>query len=184
MTTKDNHTDTAVLLMADLSKVEGFWALIHSGPIADHFNGFAGFIDFVADVARYLEFEVSRCADGWDYFDWYLTSELCAGHIFDGLKAGGDLHAAALAAECIAARVREVGLEENANAAARETYTAFCIQANREGTIWIDTVEAVSLVDAEQKAVEKCAAAWEYPVEDVHCLGIAAGNVEILDWND
>lgn len=64
------------------------------------------------------------------------------------------------------------------------TYTAFCQQSDGGGTIWIDSVEAEDLSAAIEKARDECAAAWGYEAEHVHCLGVAAGNVEILHWDD
>lgn len=64
------------------------------------------------------------------------------------------------------------------------TYTAFCQQASGGGTIWIENVEAADLEEATAVAKQACAEAWEYDPEDVHVLGIAEGNVNILMWDD
>lgn len=64
------------------------------------------------------------------------------------------------------------------------TYTAFCQQASGGGTVWIQTVEAKDLDSAIDLAREECAADWEYALEDVHVLGVAAGSIEILMWDD
>uniref|UniRef100_A0A6M3M272 Uncharacterized protein n=1 Tax=viral metagenome TaxID=1070528 RepID=A0A6M3M272_9ZZZZ len=66
----------------------------------------------------------------------------------------------------------------------RKQYTAFCQQSDGKGTIWIDTVTASGPMDAIGEARAKCANDWEYDVEDVHCLGLATGNVEIVYWED
>jgi hypothetical protein len=63
-------------------------------------------------------------------------------------------------------------------------YTAFCQQADGKGTIWIGTVKAVGLDAASIVAQAYCATDWDCPSTDVHVLGIAAGDVEILVWND
>lgn len=65
-----------------------------------------------------------------------------------------------------------------------KTYTAFCQQTNGIGTIWIDSVQAKDLEEAKIAAQANCAADWDYKPEDVHVLGIAAGSVTILDWED
>lgn len=65
-----------------------------------------------------------------------------------------------------------------------KSFTAFCQSADGTGTIWIDGVEAENADAAVDAAVAKCAAAWEVDADDVHCLGIAEGDVKILYWND
>lgn len=64
-------------------------------------------------------------------------------------------------------------------------YTAFCQSASGAGTIWIDRVAAPDVEAAKQAAREKCASDWEYEdPADIHVLGIAEGDVKILDWED
>lgn len=65
-------------------------------------------------------------------------------------------------------------------------YTAFCQSVDGDGTIWIDTVEAPGndTAKAIEMARTRCADDWHWPVENVHCLGLAAGDVEILHWED
>jgi len=65
-----------------------------------------------------------------------------------------------------------------------QTFTAFCQEAGELGTIWISQVEAVDALKAEDVAVAECAADWGYSMDQVHCLGIAAGDVKILSWQD
>jgi hypothetical protein len=64
------------------------------------------------------------------------------------------------------------------------TFTAFCQEADGSGTIWIQAVQAADLESAKAVAIAECAAAWEFEPAQVHCLGIAAGDVEILHWED
>lgn len=72
-------------------------------------------------------------------------------------------------------------------------FTVFCQQANQLGTIHIDTVEAADLDSAIQAGHEQCLADWNgttdptdatFSLEDIHCLGVAEGNVTILQWED
>ena len=63
------------------------------------------------------------------------------------------------------------------------TYTAFCQQANGEGTTWIGRIFALTPKDAADVALADCADDWGYDVEDVCLLGIAEGDVKILHWN-
>ena len=72
------------------------------------------------------------------------------------------------------------------------TYTAFCQQSDGRGTIWIDTVEVeddpqdcdATIEAAKLAAREACANDWGWDFDDVHCLGLAVGNVEIAEWED
>lgn len=64
------------------------------------------------------------------------------------------------------------------------TYTAFCQQTDGKGTIWVSTVEATDVDEAIELAIRECADDWWYDPQDVHCLGIAEGGVNILYWED
>ena len=73
------------------------------------------------------------------------------------------------------------------------TFTVFCQQADQLGTIHIDTVEAADLESAIQAGREQCLADWNggatgadapFTLEDIHCLGVAEGDVRILHWED
>jgi hypothetical protein len=74
-----------------------------------------------------------------------------------------------------------------------KTFTVFVRDLSEVGgTTWIDTVRAVTVEDAKRKAVRACAEAWGYLddpetvhlVEELTCIGVAKGNVQILDWQD
>ena len=65
------------------------------------------------------------------------------------------------------------------------TYTVFCQHANGTGTIWISPVNANNLEEAQEKARIACADDWGHEdLSDVHVLGVAEGNVNILFWED
>jgi hypothetical protein len=73
------------------------------------------------------------------------------------------------------------------------TFTVFCQQADQLGTIHIDSVEAPDLDSAIQVGRAQCLADWNgdnsgsdapYTLEDIHCLGVAEGDVRILRWED
>ena len=73
------------------------------------------------------------------------------------------------------------------------TYTVFCQHVDRQGTTHIDTVDAPDLPSAIQAGRQQCLADWgggagDTPdllsIEDIHCLGVAQGNVPILHWQD
>jgi hypothetical protein len=73
------------------------------------------------------------------------------------------------------------------------TFTVFCQQADQLGTIHIDTVEAADFNSAIQAGRAQCLADWNggvsgsdapFKLEDIHCLGVAEGDVSILHWQD
>jgi hypothetical protein len=70
------------------------------------------------------------------------------------------------------------------------TFTVFCRQSSNDGTTHIDTVEAEDVPSAILAGRQHCLRDWNsgteplFTLEDIHCLGIAAGNVTILHWED
>jgi hypothetical protein len=77
--------------------------------------------------------------------------------------------------------------------ASLRTFTVFCQQADQLGTIHIDAVEAADLASAILAGREQCLADWNggtrgenapFTLEDIHCLGVAKGNVRIFHWED
>lgn len=65
-----------------------------------------------------------------------------------------------------------------------KTYTVFIRQDNNRGTTFITAVEAPDQEIAAILALAECAECWEWDLADLHVLGIAAGNVDILEWED
>jgi hypothetical protein len=74
-----------------------------------------------------------------------------------------------------------------------KTFTVFCQQENQLGTIHIDSVEAADLESAILAGREQCLADWNggttgenapFTLADIHCLGVAEGDVNILHWQD
>ncbi len=72
------------------------------------------------------------------------------------------------------------------------TFTFWCQEASGEGTIYIGVLQAADVEAAKIAGVQECCDEWDsgpegqptYTPEDIHLLGIAAGDVEILEWND
>jgi hypothetical protein len=73
------------------------------------------------------------------------------------------------------------------------TFTVFCQETERLGTIHIDSVEATDHQSAILAGREQCQADWNggadgenapFTLEDIHCLGVVAGDVTILHWED
>jgi hypothetical protein len=74
-----------------------------------------------------------------------------------------------------------------------KTFTVFCQQADQLGTTHIDSVKAEDLESAILAGRQQCLTVWNggatgentpFTLEDIHCLGVAAGEVEILHWHD
>lgn len=75
-----------------------------------------------------------------------------------------------------------------------KTFTFWCQESSGEGTIYIGSLEAPDLETAKIQAVQECCDEWNsgtseddpphYSPDNVHLLGIAAGDVEILHWED
>ena len=59
--------------------------------------------------------------------------------------------------------------------------TVFCVDAT--GT-YVSTHDASSIEAAKREAVSEAAKAWGCDPNDVSVLGVAAGNVTILEWED
>jgi len=70
------------------------------------------------------------------------------------------------------------------------TFTVYCCQANGQGTTHIDTVESPDLESAILAGRKQCLKDWNggktgsLTLDDIHCLGVAAGDVTILYWED
>lgn len=74
----------------------------------------------------------------------------------------------------------------------RLTYTVFCRQTNRQGTIWIGNVKASDhriagdFNDVKSEAVDACAGDWGWQdrQNDIECIGAIVGDIEIAMWED
>lgn len=62
----------------------------------------------------------------------------------------------------------------------------FCQQANGKVTTWIGAIDsAETLEEAMRLGREKCAEAWgREDIEEIHVMGVAEGDVNILYWED
>ena len=75
-----------------------------------------------------------------------------------------------------------------------QEFTAWCQQADGRGTIWIGNVEIEQesslttdneIERARLEARQACALDWgSDDCSDTHCLGLAKGDVRIVDWQD
>lgn len=65
-----------------------------------------------------------------------------------------------------------------------QTFTAFCQHTDGRGTMWIAAVEADDVEQAMVAAETNCAFDWDCTTDEIHVVGIAAGDVNILRWED
>jgi len=71
------------------------------------------------------------------------------------------------------------------NKTTKRMFAVFTVDANGDHpTTYITSVEAADMDEAKRLAVEETAAAWEQDASEIRVLGVAAGDVEILEWND
>lgn len=66
------------------------------------------------------------------------------------------------------------------------TFTVFCREASGTGTTWISAVEAKSVEEAKTKGHANCVSDWGWDDSpgDVVVIGVAKGDVEIVEWDD
>lgn len=65
-----------------------------------------------------------------------------------------------------------------------KTWTVWVRDANGEGTTHISAHKAETIEAAVALAVEETAGDWQQPKEALEVLGIAEGDVKIVEWND
>jgi len=72
-------------------------------------------------------------------------------------------------------------------------FTVFCREADGSGTVHIHSVKAADLESAILAGKQQCIDDWSdrtseaespWTMETIHCLGVAAGDVDILHWQD
>lgn len=69
-------------------------------------------------------------------------------------------------------------------------FTAFCRKASANSTTWIQIIEVPSepqgnlIMRAGQVAKQKCAKDWGQQIENIHCLGLVRGKIEVAYWGD
>ena len=71
-----------------------------------------------------------------------------------------------------------------AASSAKSVFTVWVQHSNGFGTTWIGAVKADTPAAARTAAIHQCAAAWgRANPENLQVIGIAEGNVAILDWH-
>ena len=63
-------------------------------------------------------------------------------------------------------------------------FTVFCRNANDTGTTFITSTDADDIEQAKQNALEECAEAWDQDETTIRVVGVAEGDVTILEWDD
>jgi len=65
------------------------------------------------------------------------------------------------------------------------TWTVWLTDVGGAGTTYVTAARAESMADAVEVAMTECRSEWnqedDYPL---HVLGVARGDVEIVEWND
>lgn len=70
---------------------------------------------------------------------------------------------------------------------ATRPYTVFVREIGGVGTTYIESAYANSAGDARVIVMRRCSEAWgeeAYPLSSLFCLGIADGDVNIIEWDD
>jgi hypothetical protein len=96
-----------------------------------------------------------------------------------------------------AERVLETLIDQIAAAApapapATKKFTIWICEANGTGSHYVTLIEAEDIETAKAEALAECSREWShgtseepsYPVEDLHVLGVAEGDVTLLEWAD
>lgn len=63
-------------------------------------------------------------------------------------------------------------------------FTVWVSSANGHGTHFVQAFLAQTIEEAKRAAIAECCACWEEEPENVEILGVAAGDVTILEWNE
>jgi len=63
-------------------------------------------------------------------------------------------------------------------------FTVWVSETSGQGTQFVQAFKASSIEDAKQRALEECAACWGQDLDDLFVLGVAEGDVKVLEWND
>lgn len=63
-------------------------------------------------------------------------------------------------------------------------YTVFCCQGDGRGTVWISSVTADNMKQAEELGRAECALDWGWDEDDIHVLGVCSGPIDVAVWDD
>jgi hypothetical protein len=63
-------------------------------------------------------------------------------------------------------------------------YTVWICESNGSGTTHVSSHSAMDPEQAKRRAIAETMADWDYPEIEVHVLGVAKGDIELIEWND
>ena len=64
-------------------------------------------------------------------------------------------------------------------------YTVFVVEDDRYSTTYITAVEATDVEEAKAQGLGECAVDWgRESTEGLMVLGVLAGDVEVIEWDD
>lgn len=64
------------------------------------------------------------------------------------------------------------------------TFTVFCRDSDGTGTTYITSVEAANATEAAAEGLRLCAEDWDQDSDTINVIGVCAGDVEVLEWDD
>lgn len=65
-----------------------------------------------------------------------------------------------------------------------DKFTVFCRERSNLGTTWIQAVEAASCIEAAEAGLQDCSHNWGMDQSEIRVIGVAAGDIDILHWED
>lgn len=65
-----------------------------------------------------------------------------------------------------------------------KTFTVFCMNSSRTGTTYIGSDEGKTWQEAALKVRNTCAEDWSASPDEIDVIGVAAGEVDIIAWDD
>lgn len=68
--------------------------------------------------------------------------------------------------------------------ASENRFTVWVMEESREGTTFVTSCDAKNIQEAAEIAIDECAASWETRASGLVVIGVAQGDVRLLEWND
>lgn len=102
----------------------------------------------------------------------------------DCLKLAYNCHRDELPGAIITTASKAVAEYDAQRESEKRTFTVFCREASGDGTIFISSAEGICAEEAARKVLDECAEAWGMNSGAIDVIGIATGNVQIVDWQD
>lgn len=114
------------------------------------------------------------------------------GYVFDDMSRLGSGDRAHVHGEAVEGRTKPLYAEPPLCPSAptgpapteEKTFTVFVRASNNTGTTYITTVEAADTEEAKRIGLAECQDEWGYPEDHLTVVGVAEGDVNILEWDD